>query len=236
MRPEHLALFACPACQGELLGDADDAAELACLGCAARYPIREGVPRFPVGRDDEGAVTRRTADTYHFAWRRFGRSEIEDGWEKDSYHYAELIPRDLMSGQGKTGLDAGCGGGADLLRLASGEATLIGVDISEGAAVASRMTRHLPNVQVAQADLHQLPFRPGTFDFIYSFGVLHHLPDPAAALRRLTKLLKPGGCFITYLYEDFSDRSWPERMLLAIVRGIRVVTSRLPKPALYVLC
>ena len=33
----------------------------------------------------------------------------------------------------------------------------------------------------------------GTFDVVCCFGVLHHLPDPAAGWRRLAALLEPGG-------------------------------------------
>jgi len=36
--------------------------------------------------------------------------------------------------------------------------------------------------QVVQADLHRPPFALESFDFIYSIGVLHHLPDPEAGI------------------------------------------------------
>lgn len=180
-------------------------------------------------------AVRRTQRAYTFTWRRVGRREIEERWEKDSYQYDALLPAGLIGGQGTMGLDAGCGGGADLLRTAKGGAELIGVDLSDGAA-AARVTRHLPNVHVVQADIHSLPFRAGSFDFIYSFGVLHHLPNPALGFQRLAALLKPGAPLITYLYEDFSDRSAGERVVLAVIRGIRTVTSRLPAPVLLALC
>ena len=244
MRRSLLAHLACPACQGALAlsgavpeGEWVEEALLRCAGCAADYPILEGVPRFPVlGKDGRLEPVLRTRATYDFTWERFGDRERIEQWEKDSYRYDELVPRDLVGGKGTLGLDAGCGGGADLLRYAAGGADIIGVDLSRGAVVAARAARHLPNVHVVQADVHHLPFRPGAFDFIYSFGVLHHLPEPSHALKRLARLLKPGASLVTYLYEDFSDRSSLERWVLAQVAAIRRVTSRLPKRMLYALC
>lgn len=184
----------------------------------------------------ERLITERTRRTYDVLWRRFGVQEVEDGWEKDSYQYDALIPPELIAAPGTLTLDAGCGGGADVVRFADRGGRLIGLDLSEGVRVAARLARGRPNVLVVQGDLRRPPFVPGTFDCVYSFGVLHHLPDPGAALRGLSALLKPGGCLVTYLYEDFSDRSRPERALLALARGARVVTSRLPRSLLLAGC
>jgi len=181
MRTVLLDYLACPICQsgftliGEGTGAAGQVEEgvLRCRKCLARYPIYRGVPRFP--NAEEGGIQNailRTKRTYNFSWSHFGKREIEEHWEKDSYQYAELIPQSLTSGGDKVGLDAGCGDGADLLRLAGGGADLIGIDFSDGVDVAYQMTRHYSNIHIVQADIHHLPFRPKSFDFIYSFGVL----------------------------------------------------------------
>jgi uncharacterized protein len=39
--PELMRLLVCPRCKGSL---AEDGTELACAGCGARYPVREGLP------------------------------------------------------------------------------------------------------------------------------------------------------------------------------------------------
>jgi SAM-dependent methyltransferase len=210
---------------------------LACRRCTAIYPVRDGIPRFPLAREQGiNGVTRRTQSTYTFTWKRFGKAAVARGWEKDSYRYTEMIPRELIAGEGRVGLDAGCGAGHDLLQMAKGGAQLIGFDLSYGVDVAFQLTRHLPNVHVVEGDLNAAPFRPATFDFVYSFGVLHHLPDPERGFRNLSRLLKPGAPLITYLYEDFSDHTRFERAALAAIRSVRRVTSRLPQDLLYVLC
>ena len=232
MKDDLLQYLACPACQ-EALSPSDH--RLTCVRCGATYPVREGIPRFPLAGEPR-RVTERTRRIYTFTWRRVGQREVEQSWEKDSYHYDALLPDGLRGGKGTVGLDAGCGGGADLLQTAQRGATLIGVDLSDGVETAARVTHHLANVHVVQADIHSLPFRAGSFDFIYSFGVLHHLPDPARGFERLAKLLKPGAPLVTYLYEDFSDRSAAERAVLALLRGVRTVTSRLPSSLLLAFC
>ncbi|MBI3635152.1 MAG: methyltransferase domain-containing protein [Candidatus Rokubacteria bacterium] len=242
MKRRLLDYLACPRCANALRldGPSDrDVMEgmLTCSGCGSTYEVRGGIPRFPLADDHEATkVTRRTQRTYTYTWERVGEPAVEADWEKDSYHYTALIPADLVGGPGRLGLDAGCGAGHDLLRMAESGAELIGFDLSDGVEVAHRLTRHLPNVHVVQGDLNQMPFRAGIFDFIYSFGVLHHLPEPVRGVRNLARLLKPEAPLITYLYEDFGDRTRLERLLIGATRAVRRVTSRIPTAPLYALC
>ena len=46
-----------------------------------------------------------------------------------------------------------------------------------------------------------MPFRDGTFDFVYAIGVLHHLDrdtDRSTAFREIHRVLKPGGRFLLH--------------------------------------
>jgi SAM-dependent methyltransferase len=66
------------------------------------------------------------------------------------------------------------------------------------------------------------PFAAGSFDHIYSLGVLDHTPDPRAAFLALARLLKPGGRIAIWVYPR-------ERPLLeAIVKFHRGISTRLP--------
>jgi len=61
-------------------------------------------------------------------------------------------------------------------------------DLSEAVETAHEVLAGLPNAHVVQGDIHHPPFRLGAaggeFDFVYSIGVLHHLPDrPRRAAR-----------------------------------------------------
>jgi SAM-dependent methyltransferase/uncharacterized protein YbaR (Trm112 family) len=242
MKAALLEYLACPACGRELAIEGQRAelvseGTLLCRGCAARYPVRGGIPRFPIaGAPDVSAITRRTSHMYRFAWARFGKPSVERSWEKDSDRFSTLIPSGLTSGPGRVGLDAGCGAGLDLLNMSRGGAEIIGIDVSTGVDVAQDLLRDRPNVHLVQGDLNAPPFRPGCFDFIYSFGVLHHLADTRLGFTNLARLLKPGAPLITYLYERFDDRSRAEQAALSAVGGFRHLTTRLPAGTLYALC
>jgi SAM-dependent methyltransferase len=133
---------------------------------------------------------------------------------------------------GKLVLDAGCGTGRHAYYAAKFGARVVAVDLSDAIDVARENTREFRRVCTVQADLYSLPFPLESFDFIYSIGVLHHLPDPEGAFRNLLRYLRPGGEIQIYLYW------WPERQpvkaaLLSAVTAVRRITTRLSHPLLY---
>jgi ArsR family transcriptional regulator len=58
---------------------------------------------------------------------------------------------------------------------------------------ARRRARDLPNVDVRRGELEALPIQDGALDAATLLLVLHHLPDPAAALAEAARVLRPGG-------------------------------------------
>jgi ubiquinone/menaquinone biosynthesis C-methylase UbiE len=104
-----------------------------------------------------------------------------------------LLGRRLRAGERV--LDAGCGTGylAAGLRRARPEAYVVGADLSEGMLGRSREAGAWPLVQ---ADAGRLPFGDGSFDVVVARGVLHHLPDVAAALGEWRRVVRPGGAVV----------------------------------------
>src|SRR5688500_3743515 len=103
----------------------------------------------------------------------------------------------LLDGRLQPGLcilDAGCGTGGNL-RWLSRYGTAVGVDL---ATEAMRFCRLRRLTTTAQASVLNLPYPDATFDLVTSFDVIYHLDvaDDVAALRELSRVLRPGGALL----------------------------------------
>lgn len=133
------------------------------------------------------------------------------GDDQDRVRY-ELEPQilafaDFPSAAGKRVLEIGVGMGSDLLRWARAGADVTGVDLTERAVALT--SRRLDEAglggDVRVADAEALPFESETFDVVYSWGVLHHSPNPQRAVAEARRVLAPGGRLKVMLYHR---RSW----------------------------
>lgn len=106
--------------------------------------------------------------------------------------------------KGKRVLDAGCGGGRWSYGLAKLGADVTAVDANASAVAATRQALQEAGgpMCLLQSDLESLDQKlpHGSFDLIWSWGVLHHCVSFTGALAALTRLLKPGGVLFLYLY------------------------------------
>jgi len=106
---------------------------------------------------------------------------------------------------------------------------LADVDPSDEAlAVARSNLASFGNVRFHRAGVDALPFADDSLDFAFSLGVLHHVPDTAAAIRTVAAKLKPGAPFLVYLYYAFDNRPYWFRLLWRASDVLRRVVSRLP--------
>ena len=169
-------------------------ARLAAAPAACCYPIVRGVPRFvDVGRLRRQLLLRVEPLEPVQLDSANGGHESEDTFrEKTGFTPDEL--------RGKLVLDVGCGAGRFLDIVSRWGATVIGVDLSFAVEAAHRTLGARPGVSVVQADVNRLPFRPQTFDVIFSLGVLHHSRDTREAFLHLPPLLKDGGEIAVWLY------------------------------------
>jgi ubiquinone/menaquinone biosynthesis C-methylase UbiE len=119
-------------------------------------------------------------------------------------------------------LEVGCGIGTDALRWARGGARVTAVDLTEEAISEARRRFELYgyDADLRVADAERLPFEDGSFDLVYSFGVLHHTPDTQRALDEIHRVLKSGGRAHVMLYHR-SSYTWYVSFLLfkGILRG-----------------
>jgi SAM-dependent methyltransferase len=109
-------------------------------------------------------------------------------------------------------LVGGCGKGRHTQLAARwGAREVIGVDLSAAVESAFAATRNLPNVHIVQADIYQLPVAP-VFDYAFSVGVLHHLPDPRSGFVSLASKVKPGGHISAWVY-GAENNEWITRWI-----------------------
>jgi SAM-dependent methyltransferase len=132
------------------------------------------------------------ADRTLFAWN----APLHDA----SHPFARIFPYTRYAGRDV--LEVGCGQGGMAQLWAERGANLTAVDLN---ADAVRQTQRRFEVfgltgRIQQADANQLPFSDGSFDYAYSWGVLHHSPDLARSVAEVMRVLRPRGEFGVMLY------------------------------------
>jgi SAM-dependent methyltransferase len=231
VRDQLLELLACPECGAPLelakgQPDEDGEVETGELRCASHghsFAIVRGVPRFVP--TDLSSLERHTADAFGWQWTHF--REMHDEFEGQFRDWIE--PLDRSSFEGKAVLDAGCGIGRHSYFAASwGASTVVALDLSDAVETARETMRPFPGAHVVQGDLLRPPFpEPGVFDLAYSIGVLHHLPDPAAAFRSVVGTVRPGGIVAVWVY------GWEGNGFVRhVVEPVRRLTTRMSPSAL----
>lgn len=162
-------------------------------------------------------------------WAAFDQTRLT-GVEYQSLFdsYFAIFPWDRIAA-GAEGFDLGCGSG----RWAAGVAPRVGrlhcIDPAEKAlSVAKRRLSQFTNVDFAIASADSIPLDDGSQDFGYSLGVLHHIPDTAAALRDCVRKLKSGAPFLVYLYYALDGRPGWYRTLWRASDVMRRGIARLP--------
>lgn len=133
-------------------------------------------------------------------------------WQKSFFDYSSF--------RGGRVLEIGVGLGTDLKQFARNGAACFGVDITDTHLELTRRNFELEgfHVELRKGDATRIPFPDGYFDCVYSFGVIHHIPDAGPVLSEIRRVLKPGGTFQVALYHLLSIHT-VYLFLHALVKG-----------------
>jgi SAM-dependent methyltransferase len=230
LKEKLLTYLVCPSCAGELSLSAVEkqvseiiTGELRCRSCDRAFAIVGGVPRF-ADLQEVNHEKQETAANFGWQWTHFTQ---EDSRYAEQY-LGWLQPVTPEFFRDKVVLEGGCGKGRHTQLAAGwGAKEIIGIDLSAAVETAYAATRELPNAHVVQADIYNLPFRK-TFDYAFSIGVLHHLPDPKGGFESLASKVKPGGHISAWVY-GAENNEWITRWVNPVRQKL---TSRMDQRAL----
>ena len=208
---------------------------LRCNACATSFPITRGIPRFAQLSEVE-SDKQATAANFGWQWQHFTEEDTRYaeqflGW------IAPVTPEFFRD---KVVLEGGCGKGRHTQLAARwGAQDVIGIDLSAAVETAFAATRSLPNAHVVQADIYRLPFAR-KFDYAFSVGVLHHLPDPRGGFMSLASKVKPGGYLSAWIY-GAENNEWitrfvnpvRERITSRLDKGVLLQLSKVPAACMY---
>jgi ubiquinone/menaquinone biosynthesis C-methylase UbiE len=159
-----------------------------------------------VGGDEPAG---QVAESFGYKWSRRSSYESDsfatwyEAWLLQKYGFDDADHLRSHFARFKRVLEIGCGSGMSSVISLNGlgpDQRWVGLDLSSAVDVAAQRMGDRPNTAFVQADALALPFAPGTFDAIFSEGVLHHTPSTRRALAAATSVLAPGGELMFYVY------------------------------------
>ena len=199
-------------------------ADWSCRACGARFEAPDGIPNLRLPSDQRTDAVRRFYDRAPFPGYPPRESLHALHARAERSVFARLLNH-AIPGDARI-VEIGCGTGQMCLYLARADRVVVGADLTRaalllGAAAARRFG--LDRVQFVETDLRQPGLRAGSFDVVYSSGVLHHTPNPRASFARLAQLLRPGGTIVLGVYNAFARVPMRLRRLVARLSNFRLI-------------
>lgn len=215
---QNIDIFCCPKCGGDL--NFEDHS-FSCLHCQQPYQIVDGIPslfwpnEWDPSKED---ITEKIKSFYE-------KTPFPDYDEFDSIGslidkarrglFAKLLDDQIPFGTRI--LECGCGTGQLTNFLSIANRTVIGTDICMNSlkmANAFRETNDLRRAHFYQMNLFRPFFKPQSFDFVISNGVLHHTSNPFLAFQSIANLVKPNGYILVGLYHKYGRLATDLRRLI----------------------
>lgn len=175
-----------------------------------------------------------TVKSFGEEWDRFNDFSDQE-IERIGNEYFDIVSEKHLNKNANV-LDVGCGSGRWSRFISKKVHFVEAIDPSSAVVNAVKITGKFGNVRVTQASVDYIPFENNSFDFVFSLGVLHHIPDTQAAMTSCIQKLKPGGYFLVYLYYNFDNKSFAFKFVFRIVNLLRIFISGLPSKMKIFLC
>lgn len=167
------------------------------------------------------SVHAGSPDRFGYSWALF--SEILPQHQEQFRRWSSAIPREAW--KGARFVDAGCGIGRNSFwAMQEGAAGGVALDVDERSLGAARRNLSgMPAIEVRHQSIYEIAVDPPA-DIAFSIGVIHHLEDPLAAIRRMAASVKPGGIVMIWVYGR-ENMGWLVRFFDPLRRAL---FSRMP--------
>jgi SAM-dependent methyltransferase len=186
--------------------------------------VRRWWSEHPMTYDWRGEIAHEPGSPEHLAEveRRF----LSEAWfaqAPGAPPFSGLIPFDRV--RGKDVLEIGSGTGVHARLLAEAGANLSAVDLTPTAVdlTRKRLELHGLTADVREADAEHLPFDDASFDFVWSWGVIHHSESTENVAREIARVLRPGGTLALMVYHRSSTTWWIQYQLIRGILGLRLL-------------
>jgi len=126
--------------------------------------------------------------------------EIQEERYRYQYHIPAIL--DWVQWNGKNVLEIGTGVGTDARQIIARGGEYTGINVDNGSVEATKRALEVFGLsgKVVQSSATDIFFGDCSVDVVYSFGVLHHIPDVGKAVSEIDRVLKPGGELLVMLY------------------------------------
>jgi ubiquinone/menaquinone biosynthesis C-methylase UbiE/uncharacterized protein YbaR (Trm112 family) len=188
MNRNLLKLLYCPQTKKELtIVKYDSFFKLVTSKYDIKHDIYNDIPRF--------VSDSNYADNFGMQWNRFSRTQLDShsGVPISSDRFWNATGWNAEDMKDQWVLDVGCGSGRFAEVALNAGAHVVALDFSMAVDACWDNLKNHPRLHVVQGDIFSLPFRRGSFGYVYCLGVLQHTPNVKAAFKSLPRVLKKGG-------------------------------------------
>ncbi len=176
---------------------------------------------------DDSNIDKGTVDSFGQEWNAFHEFGDRD-LQRLGDSYFDIVTNEMINNENTIAADFGCGSGRWTKYIANRVKKIAAIDPSDAIFAADEVLAETPNAELFKGSISNLPFNDNYFDFGFSIGVLHHIPDTKQALKDCVKKIKPGGYFLVYLYYNFENRGFLFKALFKLSDMVRWVVCKFP--------
>ena len=179
-------------------------------------------------------IDQKTVESFGEEWSKFANFNDQE-ISRIGNEYFDIVNSNHLN-ENSIVLDLGCGSGRWTKYLSPKVKCIEAVDPSDAVLSASQLLSENKNVRVSKSSVDNIPFQNNSFDFAFSLGVLHHIPNTEKALMNVVEKVKINGWVLIYLYYSLDNRGLLYKFIFQTSCVPRFFISKMPSKIKHILC